>query len=100
MTKQKTKLELPWICKDKWPRLESRILLARLSKSRHAKHSLRMNRVCDNNLQAVALTSCHVLTIVLTNNTPPASRQISAPRGVTRFWGVENPTTRAQATIA
>ena len=23
------------------------------------------------------------------NNTPPASRQISAPRGVTRFWGAE-----------
>ncbi len=23
------------------------------------------------------------------NNTPPASRQISAPRGVTRFWGAK-----------
>jgi hypothetical protein len=24
--------------------------------------------------------------IIANNNTPPASRQISAPRGVTRFW--------------
>ncbi|HBA65405.1 MAG TPA: hypothetical protein DCZ48_04360, partial [Methylococcaceae bacterium] len=28
-------------------------------------------------------------TKMITNNTPPASRQISAPRGVTRFWGQE-----------
>jgi hypothetical protein len=28
-------------------------------------------------------------TIMRFNNTPPASRQISAPRGVTRFWGRE-----------
>jgi hypothetical protein len=28
-------------------------------------------------------------TIISTNNTPPASRQLSAPRGVTRFWGFE-----------
>lgn len=25
-------------------------------------------------------------TIISSNNTPPASRQLSAPRGVTRFW--------------
>lgn len=28
-------------------------------------------------------------TIISPNNTPPASRQLSAPRGVTRFWGFE-----------
>ena len=28
-------------------------------------------------------------TIIDVNNTPPASRQTSAPRGVTRFWGLE-----------
>ncbi|SFJ74923.1 hypothetical protein SAMN04488079_10157 [Methylophaga sulfidovorans] len=28
-------------------------------------------------------------TIITPNNTPPASRQLSAPRGVTRFWGGE-----------
>ncbi|MEJ1407326.1 MAG: hypothetical protein RPU62_10170 [Candidatus Sedimenticola sp. (ex Thyasira tokunagai)] len=27
---------------------------------------------------------------ILGNNTPPASRKISAPRGVTCFWGAEN----------
>lgn len=33
----------------------------------------------------VAIKFCS--TIISRNNTPPASRQISAPRGVTRFWG-------------
>lgn len=28
-------------------------------------------------------------TILVSNNTPPASRKISAPRGVTCFWGAE-----------
>ncbi len=28
-------------------------------------------------------------TRICCNNTPPASRKISAPRGVTRFWGVK-----------
>lgn len=28
-------------------------------------------------------------TILASNNTPPASRKISAPRGVTCFWGTE-----------
>lgn len=27
--------------------------------------------------------------IIQTNNTPPASRKNSAPRGVTRFWGLQ-----------
>lgn len=44
--------------------------------------------------QSVSLTTCtHEMvalikqnTILASNNTPPASRQISAPRGVTRFW--------------
>ncbi|KJS04967.1 MAG: hypothetical protein VR73_13450 [Gammaproteobacteria bacterium BRH_c0] len=36
-----------------------------------------------------ALTLQALVTILRGNNTPPASRQISAPRGVTRFWGYE-----------
>ncbi|HFD0457611.1 TPA: hypothetical protein ACF1KQ_004587, partial [Salmonella enterica subsp. enterica serovar London] len=28
-------------------------------------------------------------TIISPNNTPPDSRQLSAPRGVTRFWRLE-----------
>jgi len=35
------------------------------------------------------LDNCHSKAIMDSNNTPPASRQISAPRGVTRFWGTE-----------
>lgn len=34
------------------------------------------------------ITRC---TTMSSNNTPPASRQISAPRGVTYFWTFENP---------
>lgn len=30
------------------------------------------------------------VAIIADNNTPPASRQISAPRGVTRFWAPKN----------
>jgi len=33
------------------------------------------------------LDNCRAMSIMISNNTPPASRQISAPRGVTRFWG-------------
>ncbi len=36
-----------------------------------------------------ALDNCQAKAIMASNNTPPASRQISAPRGVTRFWGAE-----------
>ena len=32
----------------------------------------------------------HKKLIITINNTPPASRKISAPRGVTHFWGIEN----------
>ena len=35
------------------------------------------------------LDNCRGMTTISVNNTPPASRQISAPRGVTRFWGAE-----------
>ena len=100
MAKQKTKLELIGVGSDKGAGPESHILLAQPDKSSHAKYSVRIKCVFDNSLQIAALTSCDVLTIVLANNTPPASRQISAPRGVTRFWGAENIITRAQAAIA
>ena len=36
------------------------------------------------------LDNCRRIITMNGNNTPPASRQISAPRGVTRFWGSEN----------
>lgn len=37
----------------------------------------------------MVLDNCQGKAIIANNNTPPASRQISAPRGVTRFWGAE-----------
>lgn len=37
-----------------------------------------------------SLTFSDILTRISLNNTPPASRKISAPRGVTHFWGIEN----------
>lgn len=40
-------------------------------------------------LATTGIDSCEVVSIITGNNTPPASRQISAPRGVTRFWGDE-----------
>jgi hypothetical protein len=100
MTKQKTKLELIGVGSGKRAGPESHTLLAQPDKSSHAKYSVMIKSVSDNTLQIAGLTSCDVLAIVLANNTPPASRQISAPRGVTRFWGAENLITRAQAAIA
>ncbi|KKW75116.1 DNA methylase N-4 [Acinetobacter sp. AG1] len=50
MSKQKTKLELTWIGKDKRPRLEPRILLEDPSKSYHAKNKVTENDVFDNKL--------------------------------------------------
>jgi len=37
----------------------------------------------------LGLDNCCDKAIISSNNTPPASRQISAPRGVTRFWGIK-----------
>jgi len=89
MTKQKPKLELIGVGSGKRTGPESHILLAQSNKSRNAKYSVMIKCVSDNSLQIAGLTSCDLLAIVLANNTPPASRQISAPRGVTRFWGAE-----------
>lgn len=50
MTKQKTKLELTWIGKDKRPKLEPRILLEEPDKSYHAKHRVTDNDIFDNKL--------------------------------------------------
>lgn len=50
MTKQKTKLELTWIGKDKRPKLEPRILLEEPEKSYHAKHRVTDNDIFDNKL--------------------------------------------------
>jgi len=49
-TKNKTKLELTWIGKDKRPKLEPRILLEDPSKSYHAKYKVTENDVFDNKL--------------------------------------------------
>lgn len=49
-TKNKTKLELTWIGKDKRPKLEPRILLEDPSKSYHAKHKVTENDIFDNKL--------------------------------------------------
>lgn len=49
-TKNKTKLELTWIGKDKRPKLEPRILLEDASKSYHAKHKVTENDIFDNKL--------------------------------------------------
>ena len=50
MSKQKTKLELTWIGKDKRPRLEPRILLEDPSKSYHATSKVSENDIFDNKL--------------------------------------------------
>lgn len=50
MSKQKTKLELTWIGKDKRPKLEPRILLEEPDKSYHAKHRVTDNDSFDNKL--------------------------------------------------
>lgn len=50
MTKQKTKLELTWIGKDKRPKLEPRILLEEPGKSYHAKHRVTDKDIFDNKL--------------------------------------------------
>jgi adenine-specific DNA-methyltransferase len=38
MSSKKTKLELIWIGKERWPKLEPRILLEEPEKSNRAKH--------------------------------------------------------------
>lgn len=40
-------------------------------------------------LLALGVESQHFAPIISSNNTPPASRKNSAPRGVTRFWGMK-----------
>src|SRR5208283_5394039 len=45
-----TKLELTWIGKDSRPRLEPRILLEDVSKSRHAKRRVSQDDLFDNRL--------------------------------------------------
>ncbi len=50
MSKQKTKLELTWIGKDKRPRLEPRILLEDPTKSFHATSKVSDNDIFDNKL--------------------------------------------------
>ncbi len=50
MAKQKTKLELTWIGKDKRPKLEPRILLEDPSKSYHAKQRVTDKDIFDNKL--------------------------------------------------
>ncbi len=49
-SKNKRKLELTWIGKDKRPKLEPRILLEDSSKSYHANHKVSDNDVFDNKL--------------------------------------------------
>lgn len=49
-SKNKTKLELTWIGKDKRPKLEPRILLEDPSKSYHASHKITENDIFDNKL--------------------------------------------------
>ena len=48
----KQKLELTWIGKDAWPKLEPRILLEDTSKSYHAKH-----RVSETDLVLIMANS-------------------------------------------
>jgi len=50
MSKQKTKLELTWIGKDKRPKLEPRILLEEPDRSYHPKHRVSDNDIFDNKL--------------------------------------------------
>ena len=49
-SKNKTKLELTWIGKDKRPKLEPRILLEDPSKSYHASHKVTESDIYDNKL--------------------------------------------------
>lgn len=49
-SKNKTKLELTWIGKDKRPNLEPRILLEDSTKSYHASHKVTENDIFDNKL--------------------------------------------------
>lgn len=46
----KTKLELTWIDKDVWPKLEPRILLEDPEKSYHASHRVTGHDIFDNRL--------------------------------------------------
>ncbi len=48
--KQKTRLELTWVGKDKRPKLEPRILLEEPDKSYHARHRVTDNDIFDNKL--------------------------------------------------
>ena len=48
MSNQKTKLELTWIGKDQYVKLEPRILLEDLDKSYHAKICISENEIFDN----------------------------------------------------
>ena len=50
MTKQKAKLELTWISKEKRPKLEPRIFLEEPDKSYHAKYRVTDNDIFDNKL--------------------------------------------------
>jgi adenine-specific DNA-methyltransferase len=50
MSRNKQKLELTWIGKDKCPRLEPRILLEDPEKSYHAKERVTENDIFDNKL--------------------------------------------------
>jgi len=48
MAKKKTKIELTWIGKDEWPRLEPRILLEDPALSYHAPHRVSESDIFDN----------------------------------------------------
>jgi len=50
MSYNKTKLELTWIGKDIYPKLEPRILINHDDKSYHAKHRVSKNDIFDNKL--------------------------------------------------
>ena len=50
MSRNKQKLELTWIGKNKRPRLEPRILLEDPEKSYHAKERVSENDIFDNKL--------------------------------------------------
>ena len=50
MAKNKNKLELTWIGKDKRPKLEPRILLEDPQKSYHAEHRISADDIFDNKL--------------------------------------------------
>jgi adenine-specific DNA-methyltransferase len=50
MYPKRAKLELTWIGKENWPKLEPRILLEDAAKSHHAKHRVTANDLFDNRL--------------------------------------------------